>query len=757
MEADVPPLPRDSLTPAGGIGPKGLRAWAAGRLYLTPLRLRLMGFAILCAIPGLVFPVVLMMEQAAQARRTAMAGAASVAEGMARRLDHTLATAEAAARLMAAMDLDGEGSRARCAAKLSSVASGVHPGLLNYLAADPKGEVICSAQPFKGRVSGGDRPHFRQALASRKPALSGYVVGRVLGRGALIVLVPAVDASGVVDQVGVASIALEGLTSSLEDAAAIAPTVTVFDRAGLVVSRSPPAPGIAAGTDASGSALFRHASSGIPAAEAEGLDGRRRAYAFRSVTFHGEPALWIATGVDLETMDEMAAAERRRYLLWVAFVLLGVVTVAAFAGGPLVLARFSGVQEAARAIAAGDSSKRIPLKWRDDLRPVEEAFNGMLDAIGAERARLEESERRYRLLFEHNLDGVLLTEPNGRILAANRAACALLGRSEQELKGLGRDGVVDAADPRLAALLKERAEKGEARGELRLRRADGSFFDAEVASRAFADVGGILKTCIVVRDVTELKRTRTKLLGLNHTLEAKVEERTAAHARAVKDLEAFVYSVSHDLRAPLRTMDGFAKILDEDYSQVLPEKARHYVDRIRVAAGRLGSFIDELLEFSKMREQQMRVRQCDTRAIVDDVLAEAAAAHPGWAGEVSVQALAPVQGDPALLRQLWANLISNAFKYSARKEKPLVEIGVERLDDRNVFFVRDNGAGFDMEYSSRLFEVFHRLHTNDEFEGTGVGLAIVKGIVQRHRGRVWATAAVGEGATFYFYLGTPEA
>lgn len=737
-------------------GLRGLHAWATGRLYLTPLRVRLIGFALLCALPGLAFPVLHMVEQAAESRRDAVASARAVAARVVARLDHTLASAEDAARLMAAMDLDSENSRSRCASSLPAPAPGAQAGLLNYLALDAKGDVICSAQPLKGRVNGADRPHFRQAVASRRPALSGYVVGRVVGRGTLQLVVPDVDAMGVVDQVGVAAISVQAFTANLEEGGAIPLAVTVLDPSGVVVSRSPPAPGITAGTDASGTPLFQHASSGATEAEIEGLDGRRRAYVFRSVAFHGEPALWIAAGVDLEAMGEMAAGERRRYLLWVALVLMGIVGVAAFAGGPLVLARFSGMQEVARAVGAGDSTQRIGLKWRDDLRPVEEAFNGMLDAMATERAQLQESERRYRMLFEHNLDGVLLTEPNGRILAANPAACALLGCTEEELRRLGREGVVDTADPRLAALLRERAEKGEARGELRFRRADGSYFDAEIASSAFVDGAGMQKSCIVVRDVSELRRARANLLGLNHTLEAKVERRTAEHARAVKELETFVYSVSHDLRAPLRAIDGFAKVLDEDFAHLLPDKARHYLDRIRAGARKLGSFIDELLEFSRLREQKLRIRQCDTRAIVEDVLAEAAAAYPAWAGEVKVTALVPAQGDPALLRQLWANLVSNAFKYSARKAHPLVEIGTERLDDRHVFFVRDNGAGFDMEYSSRLFEVFHRQHTDEEFEGTGVGLAIVKGIVEKHGGRVWATGAVGEGATFYFYLGTPE-
>jgi light-regulated signal transduction histidine kinase (bacteriophytochrome) len=217
-----------------------------------------------------------------------------------------------------------------------------------------------------------------------------------------------------------------------------------------------------------------------------------------------------------------------------------------------------------------------------------------------------------------------------------------------------------------------------------------------------------------------------------------------------KELEAFSYSVSHDLRAPLRSVIGYSQMLEEDYFEKLDEGGRRSLKVIRQNAARMNNLIDDLLEFSKLSGKELLKSKIDTEKLVKNILDEMKSSVQKV--EISVNPLPPVFADSKLFSQVWINLISNAIKYSSKKAAPLVEIGSYREENVTVFYVKDNGAGFDMKYVDKLFGVFQRLHKVDEFEGTGVGLALVYRIVAKHGGRIWAEAKVNEGATFYFSL-----
>jgi signal transduction histidine kinase len=222
---------------------------------------------------------------------------------------------------------------------------------------------------------------------------------------------------------------------------------------------------------------------------------------------------------------------------------------------------------------------------------------------------------------------------------------------------------------------------------------------------------------------------------------------------AHQELESFTYSVSHDLRAPLRALDGFSEMLEEDHADQLPEEGRRHLKTIRRSVRRMSQLIDDLLAFSQLGRQTLRKQAVDTARLVQEVLAELGSPWPDRRVELRVGPLPPCEGDAALLRQVWTNLLSNALKYSSKREQAVVEIGCKEQQGDNVYFVRDNGTGFDMRHVDKLFGVFQRLHQPGDYEGTGVGLAIVHRIVKRHGGRIWADAAVDRGATFYFTLG----
>ncbi len=247
-----------------------------------------------------------------------------------------------------------------------------------------------------------------------------------------------------------------------------------------------------------------------------------------------------------------------------------------------------------------------------------------------------------------------------------------------------------------------------------------------------------------------------RLQELNATLEARVSERTGelAHANlelaaSNEQLESFSYSVSHDLRAPLRAVDGYAALLLRD-ADALPELARQRLQTVRDSAQHMGRLIDALLAFSRLSRRPVARARVDVAALAHECVAEQRGASPA---EVLIGALPAAAADPQLLRQVLANLVGNAFKYSARAPAPRVEIGALEQDGETVYYVRDNGVGFDMQHAGKLFGVFQRLHGTEEFEGTGVGLAIAQRIVVRHGGRIWAHAAPGAGATFFFTLG----
>lgn len=246
----------------------------------------------------------------------------------------------------------------------------------------------------------------------------------------------------------------------------------------------------------------------------------------------------------------------------------------------------------------------------------------------------------------------------------------------------------------------------------------------------------------------DLEASNAEVLRLNEALEGRVRERTAELESANKELESFSYSVSHDLRAPLRAIDGYSLMLEEDYAEKLDDEGRRLIGVVRGSATQMAHLIDDLLKFSQLGRKPLALSPLDMTALAREVIDTMVPAYPK--ARVELGNLPAVAGDRSLLRQVWMNLVSNALKYSALRTMPYVEIGGRTDDAENVFWVRDNGTGFDMRYYDKLFKVFQRLHRAEDFDGTGVGLAIVQRVVVKHGGRVWAEGGPGEGACFRF-------
>lgn len=250
----------------------------------------------------------------------------------------------------------------------------------------------------------------------------------------------------------------------------------------------------------------------------------------------------------------------------------------------------------------------------------------------------------------------------------------------------------------------------------------------------------------------ELKKAKSQIFDLNVGLEQKIIERTSQLEAANQELESFSYSVSHDLRSPLRAINGFTQVLAEDYADRFDEDGRSLLAEIIANSVRMGELIDNLLEFSHIGKQRLSIAVIDMMNLADYVVKDLQRQESNREIEVSLLPLKNCKGDRNLIKQVLVNLISNAFKYTGKKAQAQVEIGSYTEEDQEIYFVKDNGVGFDMRYYEKLFGVFQRLHSNSQFEGTGVGLAIIHRIITKHAGKVWAEAKVNEGACFYFSL-----
>ncbi len=275
--------------------------------------------------------------------------------------------------------------------------------------------------------------------------------------------------------------------------------------------------------------------------------------------------------------------------------------------------------------------------------------------------------------------------------------------------------------------------------------------DLWVQIKAYPSKQGL---AVDIKDITERTKAQHEILRLNAELEERVRQRTAQLEAANKELEAFSYSIAHDLRAPLSSIDGFSQMLEQTTAAQLPERARHFLGRIRAGVKQMGELTDGLLSLANFSRASLRWEAVDLAKLAQAAVASCRERTPGREVDVQIAPSMPTRGDPRLLAQVVGNLVGNAWKFTGKREQARVEVGVLAVaDGQPVYFVRDNGAGFDMAHATRMFEAFQRMHSLSEFDGTGIGLAIVHKIVARHGGRIWAESAPDQGATFYFTLG----
>jgi len=474
---------------------------------------------------------------------------------------------------------------------------------------------------------------------------------------------------------------------------------------------------------------------------------------------HGTPLngppwlLWVE--VPVEPMLDQA----REFLSRI--IPVGLLVVMAGAAGGVTLSnrinsRLGDVRSAAAAIAAGAYGRRAPTGSYAELDELAIAFNFMAEQVGDSQARLEEqivvrtaaleaTEAEFRALATTAPDAIVTADADGHITYFNPGA--------ERIFGLAAD---EAVGQPLTILMPDRFQEAHERGfsrhvregdghfaanlrELVGRRRDGSEFPLELAL-AGRRHGGRMSFTGIIRDITDRKQREESVRRYASELEA-----------ANRELEAFSYSVSHDLRAPLRAIHGFSQALAEDYEERLDEQGVRILGRVRAAAERMGLLIDDLLELSRATRAEMQRERIDVTGLSRRIVAELAATEPQRDVEVRIAQGLVATADPHLLTLVLSNLIGNAWKFTGKEERAIIEVGCSEAHE---FYVRDNGAGFDMAYVDKLFHPFQRLHPDSEFTGTGVGLALVQRIILRHGGSVRAEGQAGEGAAFYFTLPT---
>ncbi|MEZ4601667.1 MAG: PAS domain S-box protein [Syntrophotaleaceae bacterium] len=411
----------------------------------------------------------------------------------------------------------------------------------------------------------------------------------------------------------------------------------------------------------------------------------------------------------------------------------------------------------ARAMGAGKIPRQDDFEASTEVRQLRQTVAGMAGELLGRAAALRASEEKFRAIFEQAGVGIgRVNFDDARWIDVNDAFCAMLGYSAEEMRLTPWPQITHPDDVDLDLIPFKRMAAGELDNytvEKRFLHKKGHFVWARLTLSLVWDAEGRPDYEIaVIEDISERKQAEEELHRLNLELEQRVQERTAALMAVNQELEAFTYTVSHDLRAPLRHITSFVDLMMNRYGKSLDETGNRYIRIIGDAGRRMSSLIDDLLTFSRIGRASLDKRKISLKTLVREVCKELTYEVEGRKIEWRIEELPQVEADPVLLRNVITNLVANALKYTRHRNPARIEIGCSESTDEIVCFVKDNGAGFDMRFADKLFGVFQRLHPQEEFEGTGIGLASVRRIIQRHGGRAWAEGEVDKGATFYFTL-----
>lgn len=434
----------------------------------------------------------------------------------------------------------------------------------------------------------------------------------------------------------------------------------------------------------------------------------------------------------------------------------------------IVFTPLKKLTEASKTLARGDLTTRVETVATGEMQLLIDNFNQMAGDL----QQTTVSREYFDNIIKSMTEALFVLTPDRIIRDVNDAACHLLGYGKNELIGteIGRLFNTDV----LSSISAESIREHGFRAETESVRKDGTHLPVFLSLAAMIDKQGNYQGIICnLLDISDIKKVSAQLAATNRDLLNEMEYRKQAQEEALclnldlehqkaaleasnKELDAFAYSVSHDLRAPLRGVDGFSLALSEDYAEKLDETGRDYIHRIRKGCIRMGRLIDDLLQLSRIARSELNRVPVDLSRMAEQVIATLQMSDPGREIEVHIDSGMAANVDLTLIRSVLENLLGNAWKFTRNTAKPLIQFSAVHENGGSIYCVKDNGAGFNMEYANKLFTAFQRLHRQDEFEGTGIGLASVQRVISMHGGKIWAEGEEGKGAAFYFTLGDSQ-
>lgn len=753
-----PTLPADTLDPGR------TRPWMGLHLLLVLLTL-------LAVMPLVVIEVISSQreqEERIQRARESTDALAEVVAGNHSRM------AEGVGQFLAALAsspvVSGDDPVA-CARYLRRALS-LEPAYANAGLISLDGRLVCQAREGGTDVYLGDRDYFRSALQTGRFVMGQYLVGRVTGRKTLAFSRPVVVEAGRVKGVVYAALDLQWLDQSLSGRGTVpGASVQVVDVSGLVLASSE------TGMDRLGTpmtdAVLRNAVRDRHTGLVEGAPGEQPALlrALRPVQVNGEGLLYVTVTVPTGKVIAPAVHNLRLRLAGILVIALFVGLGVWVFGQRLLVRPLERLVKSLHDIETGAFREALmqpetPLR---ELAELQRTLGSLVMGLEAQRferdqalGALSEREARYRELFKANPQVMYVYDIRSlHILAVNEAAVVFYGYTHEEFLALTLLDI--RPDSERAVLLDVLGDRGKMSGTPKPRvwthqRKNGEQRQVEVIFHATV-FDGYAAELVMVTDVTARLAAEVRVRDLTERLEQRVSERTRELQLSNQELEAFSYSVSHDLRNPLGAVAMFGQLLSAHLGDAVDAQGQLYLARIEQGVRGMERLIDDLLALAQVTRAELVMEPVDLTALCHAVLQELRETEPSRAVTVTLEEGLRCIGDARLLRRLLANLIGNAWKFTAHATSAHIRIGRQPGAGTHVppvFFVADNGAGFDMKFAGRLFLPFERLHGDHDFPGTGIGLATVQRIVARHGGRVWAEAAVGQGATFYFAIHLPE-
>jgi len=463
----------------------------------------------------------------------------------------------------------------------------------------------------------------------------------------------------------------------------------------------------------------------------------------------------------VEFSNEVLIEERNKIRnrgITIAVIGMSIILVVGIAVGFALTRRLEILTIFARRFASGEEDVKVEVSGGDELADLGKTFNDMVSEVSQSKKLIYDEKEKIQLLMDSTAEAILGLDNDECCTFANKACVNVLTyENESMMLGIPLSDILNYKPGEYVA--SQSSVVKEFSAITTATKKTGEEFPIEYRQHPIISSEGVVGSVITFIDITQTKQKEYELAQYRNRLEELVEERTVELQKRTtqleasnKELSAFSYSVSHDLRSPLRGINGYCHVLQDDYASQLDEDAIGYLNRIAENSKRMGSLIDDMLALSGISRQKMVLEELNLSRIVIEIINELRESAPDRKINFHITDDIKATGDQKFMKIALANLIGNASKYTKNIETAEIEFGCNEIDGRNVYYVKDNGAGFDMQYADKLFGAFQRLHRNDEFEGSGVGLATVARIIHRHNGEIWAESEVNKGATFYFTL-----